>query len=146
MPISLCVSLPARVRAAWTWERDSGLIPGTRTITLPVSASATGCRGDADGGCDVGRSAAAVRCAPRSLGPVLALDPRGECAHARLLGLRDPDGASAAVLGQGGQRSHTGALRAADQPQLPARRLGTAGSVLPGSAPDSECRAHLRYL
>src|SRR5215831_826262 len=35
---------------------------------------------------------------------------------------------------------------AADQPQLHARRLETARSVLPGGTPDSECGAHLRYF
>ena len=39
---------------------------------------------------------------------------------------RDPDGPPAPLLGRGGQRPDAGAPRAADQPELPARRLGQA--------------------
>ena len=47
-----------------------------------------------------------------------------EPADARVQRRRHPDGAPAALLGRRRERPHAGAPRAADQPQLQARRLG----------------------
>src|SRR5580658_1151569 len=104
-----------RAWRAWTLDRFRRLIKAAQQeLTGDRGGSWSPCAGRGrDGSSDFQRGAQGFRRGPRSLGPCLALGPGGECAHARLFGVRNPDGASAAVLGQGGQRSHAGALRAA---------------------------------
>ena len=68
----------------------------------------------------------------RPLGQDLSLDPDREPPDARLHRVCDPDGPPAPLLGRGGERPDAGAPRAADQPKLPASRLGKAHAVLPG--------------